>query len=266
LTDPITRSRTAWAADLALAHELAAEAHRVSAAFFRQPIKRWRKSDGSLVTEADIAVEKALRARLAVARPDDAILGEEEGQTGTSSRRWILDAIDGTVDFSAGGPDWGTLIALECDGRLVLGVAEMSGRARRYWAAAGQGAFCAGSDGVPQKLNVAAAVDLATARTYVPPAEWASNDRARRIVAALSRASSPIEALEHPALLVASGRFDVAVFLIAGPWDLAAPALIVEEAGGRFSDLDGRADLFSGTAVFSNGHLHEAVVRVTGAA
>src|SRR5262245_30875726 len=95
--------------DLALAHKLADEAALLSLSLFGRAIGRWSKSDGSLATDADIAVERALRQRLAAERPDDAVLGEEEGETGASARRWIVDAIDGTVFFASGSADWGTL-------------------------------------------------------------------------------------------------------------------------------------------------------------
>src|SRR6185436_13755621 len=110
--------------DLQLARQLADAAATISLAHLGQDIGRWSKTDGSLATDADLAVEDALRAQLRSERPDDAVLGEERGQTGSSSRRWILDAIDGTVSFAAGGADWGTLIALERDGQIVVGVCD----------------------------------------------------------------------------------------------------------------------------------------------
>src|SRR5262249_57175730 len=107
--------------------------------------KRWSKSDGSLATEADLAVEDDLRRRLGVERPHDAVLGEERGLTGDGARRWILDAIDGTVDFAAGGAEWGTLIALEIDGPVALSVCDQPVHERRYWAVRGRGSFCSES-------------------------------------------------------------------------------------------------------------------------
>ena len=125
-------------ADLALANRLADAAAGISLSFFRRDVERWSKSDGSLVTKADVAVETELRDRLRRERPNDAVLGEEQGQAGTSERRWIIDAIDGTVDFAAGGPDWGLLIALEADGRIVLGVCDQPVHKRRYWGGPGK--------------------------------------------------------------------------------------------------------------------------------
>jgi histidinol-phosphatase len=253
-------------ADLALANELADEASVVSLSFFRREFSRWSKSDGSPVTQADVAVEKDLRGRLARERPDDAVLGEEEGQTGASARRWIVDAIDGTVDFAAGGADWGTLIALESNGRIVLGVCDQPVHKRRYWAVRGKGAFRTDSSGIPKLLRVSGGSgSLSSARSYVPPAEWwPPDDRAHRVAKALAAATVPSPLTDHPALQVAAGGYELAVFLIGGPWDVAAPSVIVEEAGGRFTDLSGRPDVFSGTAIFSNGTVHDNVLRLTG--
>jgi histidinol-phosphatase len=245
-----------------LAHRLADEAAAVSVGFFRREIVRWSKSDGSLATEADVAVERALRNRLVLERPDDTVLGEEEGQTGAGARRWIVDAIDGTVDFAAGGVDWGTLIALESEGRVVVSVCDQPLQKRRYWAVRGGGAFCSDSSGVSRRLTVSEARDLSASRSYVPPPEWQSDDGARRFAKALAEATTPHPHVDHPAFQVAAGGYEVAVFLMAGPWDLAGPALVVEEAGGRFTDVAGRSDLFSGTAVFSNGHVHDAVLQL----
>jgi len=249
--------------DLELAHGLADEAARISLSFFRQQLGSWSKADGSLATDADIAVEKKLRERLAAERPEDAFLGEEQGQTGVGARRWIVDAIDGTVDFAAGDPDWGTLIALEVDGRVVVGVCDQPVHRRRYWAVADHGAFWSDASGVRRPLKVSACADLSSARSYIPPAMWLPDDRARRAAEALARATTPSPQVNHPALQVAAGGYELVLFMLAGPWDLAAPALIVEEAGGRFSDVNGRHDVFSGTAVFSNGHVHDAVVALT---
>jgi histidinol-phosphatase len=256
-----------WNVDLALAHRLAEEAAGISLSLFRRDLRQWSKPDGSLATNADIAVERTLRKRLRLARPDDAVLGEEEGQTGAGPRRWIVDAIDGTIDFAAGRPEWGTLIALEFDGRVVLGICDQPANRRRYWAVRGGGAFCADAASTqPRALKVSGRGDLASARSYVPPAEWQPDDRARRGAEALSAATTPSSLVDHPALQLAAGGYEIVVFYLAGPWDLAAPSIIVEEAGGRFTDLDGRRDLFGGTAVFSNGRLHDEALRLVSTA
>jgi histidinol-phosphatase len=250
--------------DLTLALQLADAASAISLSHFRRPIRRWSKTDGSLATEADLAVEDAIRTRLGVERSGDAVLGEERGQTGSANRRWIVDGIDGTVDFAAGTNDWGTLIALEVDGRVVVGVCDQPAHKRRYWAVRGHGAFISHESSVTERrrLNVSTVRDIQAARSFVPAAEWVRDERAGAIAAALTSATKPEPPVEHPALQVATGGYDIAIFLIAGPWDLAAPLLVVEEAGGRFTDIDGRYDWTTGSAVFSNGHLHDDVIRI----
>jgi len=257
------RVESPYDGDLRLSRQLADEAGAVALSYFRREPRRWRKSDGSLVTEADFAVEDALRTRLHIERPDDAVLGEERGKTGAGRRCWIIDAIDGTVAFAGGGSDWGALIALESDGRLVVGMCDQPVLERRYWAVKGNGAFMSLAGSMAgRRLAVSGARDLKLARSYIPPPEWFPDERSRRIAEALTRATSAEPAVDHPALQVADGRSDLAVFLTAGPWDLAGPALVVEEAGGRFTDAAGRHVLTSGNAVFSNGYLHDAVLQI----
>jgi histidinol-phosphatase len=251
-----------WDEDLALAHRLADLAAPVAMSFFRRDPRNWSKQDGSLVTEADLAVEQLIRDHIATVRRDDAVLGEEQGQTGESGRRWIVDAIDGTVDFAQGNPDWGTLIALDADGEIVVAVCDQPAHKRRYWAHRGGGAFVSDASSPNRRLRVSDARDLASARSFVPPATWVPNDDAFRLAQRVGNATAPGPHTEHPALQVASGGYEVVLFFLGGPWDLAAPALIVEEAGGRFTDARGRKDLFSGSALFSNGHLHDAVLEL----
>jgi histidinol-phosphatase len=249
--------------ELSLAHRLAAAAAVVSLSYFRRELRSWSKDDGSLATEADEAVEDELRAVLRIERPGDAVLGEERGQTGSSERRWIIDGIDGTVDFAAGTPDWGTLIALEINGEVVVGVCDQPAHGRRYWAVKGGGALCSQAPSQsPHTMNVSAVRDLATARSYVPSSEWLPDDRAQAVARAVAGATKPEPHFDHPALQVAAGTYELAMFFIAGPWDLAAPSLIVEEAGGRFTNLSGQRDLTTGTAVFSNGLLHDDVLQL----
>jgi len=249
--------------DLALAQRLADAAAVLSLARFRGELQSWSKADGSLATEVDLAVEDELRARLLAERPADAMLGEERGHSGEGARRWIVDAIDGTVEFAAGTPDWSTLIALEVDGRVVVGVCDQPAHQRRYWAVRGGGAFLAdASTPAGRPLRVSSARELAKARSFLPPPRWRPNARAHAIAEQLAGATAPEPPLAHPALQVAAGGYEVAVFLSCSIWDIAAPALVVEEAGGRFTDLAGRRDMTSGNAVYSNGLLHDAVLQL----
>jgi histidinol-phosphatase len=255
-------------ADLTLAQQLADAARVVTLSYFRREsqLHQWSKGDGSLATEADLAVEDEIRARLLRDRPADAVLGEERGQTGSGRRRWIVDGIDGTVEFASGSADWATLIALEIDGAIMVSVCDQPARNRRYWATRDHGAFFMDASSGPRRLEVSATRAMQSARSYVPPEQWVRGDRAKRRAGTLAGATKPQPHGDHPALLVASGASDVAVFLLAGPWDLAGPLLIVEEAGGRFTDIDGRYDWTTGSAVFSNGHVHDDVIRLMASA
>jgi histidinol-phosphatase len=249
--------------ELKFAHQLADAARQITLARYRGRFEQRIKHDGSIVTEVDEAVEDALRAQIARNRQDDAVLGEERGQSGHGARRWVIDAIDGTASFAAGTPEWGTLIALEVDGEVVVGVCDEPALDRRYWATLGGGAWCAHGRADGRRLSVTATGDLSRSRSFVPPPHWVPDQRARELADALAAATRPGPADAHPALAVASGDYELAVFFVAGPWDLAAPALVVEEAGGRFTDLGGRKLITSGTAVFSNGRVHEAALRIT---
>jgi histidinol-phosphatase len=252
-------SRFTLDADLDLALRLADAAREISLSRFRGPFQKRLKADGSIVTEVDEAVEDELRELLARERPKDAILGEERGASGDGERRWIIDAIDGTLSFAAGKPGWGTLIALEVAGDVVVGVCDDPPIDRRYWAVKGAGAFRTDGASQPKRLQVSGTTELKRARSFVPPPEWVRGDEAHAMAIALAAATRPTESEDHPALQVAFGGYDVAVFFMAGPWDLAAPSLVVNEAGGRFTDLDGAVTLTAG-AVFSNGGVHDAIV------
>jgi histidinol-phosphatase len=258
-------SRFTLDADLALALRLADAAREISLARFRGSFQKRLKADGSIVTEVDEGVEDELRDLLARERPADAILGEERGESGSGERRWIIDAIDGTLSFAAGETAWGTLIALEVAGDVVVGVCDDPAKNRRSWAVKGRGAFRTEGASKPKRLQVSGTTELNRARSFIPPPQWVRGDEAQAMAAGLAAATRPAEADDHPALQVAFGGYDVAVFFMAGPWDLAAPLLVVEEAGGRFTDLNGAATLTAG-AVFSNGALHDAALECLRAA
>ncbi|HEY7729964.1 MAG TPA: inositol monophosphatase family protein [Gaiellaceae bacterium] len=239
-----------------MALELADEADELALARFRAvDLAVETKPDLTPVTEADRAVEAALRARLAGARPEDAVLGEEYGESGGASRRWVIDPIDGTRNYARGVPVWATLIALEDGGVLRAGVVSAPALGRRWWAARGVGAFAAG-----ERMRVS------------------SVSRIEDAVLSLSL-ENPLPELARRAwqprgfgdfwahMLVAEGVADGAVDAVGvSLWDLAAVQVIVEEAGGRFSDFAGVARADGGTGISSNGLLHEELLRAVAAA
>jgi histidinol-phosphatase len=212
------------------------------------------KPDLTPVTEADRAVEAALRARLAEARPADAVLGEEYGESGGAARRWVIDPIDGTRNYARGVPVWATLIALEEDGVLQLGVVSAPALGRRWWAERGEGAFAAGA-----RMRVSAVSDVEDAVLCLS-FENPFLELARR--AWQPRGYGDFWA--H--MLVAEGVADGAVDAVGvSLWDLAAVQVIVEEAGGRFTDFAGVARADGGSAISSNGLLHEELLRAAAA-
>jgi histidinol-phosphatase len=223
-----------------------------------------RKPDRTPVTDADLAVEDAIRAVLTQQRPQDAVLGEEGGgPTGQRAGRiWLLDPIDGTKNFLRGVPVWATLIALVAHGRPVVGVISAPALRRRWWAATGGGAHTRDMDGT-RPIAVSGVSDLADA--YVSTTHLGSwvEHRSRESYLALVDACWENRAFgdfwQH--CLVAEGAIDLAAEPIVNPWDVAAAQVLVEQAGGRFTDLDGIARYDGGTALSSNGLLHDAALR-----
>jgi histidinol-phosphatase len=235
-------------ADLAFALELADAADALSLPRFRAvDLHVETKPDLTPVTDADRAVERALRERIERERPGDEVLGEEEGGT-DGTDRWIIDPIDGTKNFSRGIPVWATLIALERDGRMVCGVASAPALGHRWWASRGGGAWRDGD-----RIEVSSIASLASAAVACTHAR----DLARLEPLAW-HARGLGDFWQH--MLVAEGSLDSAVDARLEVWDYAAVALIVEEAGGRASTLDGSAVTRGAQVVSTNGLLHDEVL------
>lgn len=249
--------------ELALALELADIADAVSMPYFRNVNLRVdRKADRTEVTQADRETEAAIRLHLNKHRPDHAVLGEEDGLVGDPHARcrWIIDPIDGTSNFVRGVPIWATLIALEVDGELVVGVASSPALGRRWWAARGSGAF---ANGHPIHVSDVAALGEAHL-SHAGVALFDTFGSAERCGALVQltkdvwRERGLGDFWMH--VLVAEGAFDIAVESIVNTWDLAALLVIVEEAGGTFTDLHGKRRADGGSALSTNGHLHAAVM------
>jgi histidinol-phosphatase len=248
--------------DLSVALRLADAADEITTARFRaDDLVVDRKPDRSPVTDADTAVEDAMRAVLAADRPADAVLGEERGGTLGAGRTWIVDPIDGTKNFLRGVPAWATLIALVDSGVPVVGAVSAPALGRRWWASAGSGAFGSFA-GVTRPLRVSGVRSLSDA--YVSTTDIQAWGEARSRYLALLDACWESRALgdfwQH--CLVAEGALDVSTDPIANAWDLAAVQILVTEAGGTFTDTTGRPGFDHGSAVASNGHLHEAALAI----
>jgi histidinol-phosphatase len=215
------------------------------------------KPDLSPVTEADRAVEQALRKRIGEERPGHRVVGEEFGGDDPGGPRWILDPIDGTKNYLRGLPVWATLIALEREGRVEVGVVSAPALARRWWATRGQGAFVNG-----RRIRVSKVADLSDAvLSYASLTSWERHGLGEQFLT-LARSCWRTRGFgdfwSH--MLVAEGAADLAVEPEVELWDLAAPQVIVEEAGGRFTDLGGTPTPAGGSVVSTNGLLHDRVL------
>jgi len=222
------------------------------------------KPDLTPVTEADQSVERALRKRIGEERPGHAVLGEELGAAGDDSApaRWIIDPIDGTKNYVRGIPVYATLIGLERDGGLAVGVVSAPALGRRWWARRGAGAFV---NGVPMRVSRVARLQDAQL-CHAGVSSWAEHgllDRFLDLERRCWRGRGFGDFWTH--MLVAEGAADVAAEPDVSLWDVAAVQLIVEEAGGRFTNLAGVPRADGGSAVSSNGLLHDEVLAVLGA-
>jgi histidinol-phosphatase len=244
---------------LEVALELADIADAITVARFRAPDLRVdTKSDHTPVTDADRATETALRDALQRLRPEQAIVGEEFGGDASAEWRWILDPIDGTINYANGVPVWATLIALMRGDRAVCGVVSAPALRRRWWAATGQGAFT-DSGG---RLRVSRTPRLEDA--YVSCTD-VRDFAIRRGAAGFGALLDRVRVMRAfgdfwSHMLVAEGVIDVAIEAWVNPWDVAAAQVILTEAGGRFSDFDGADRIDSGTVITTNGLLHDDVV------
>jgi histidinol-phosphatase len=228
-------------AELAYALSLADLADSVSLPRFRAAdLHVETKPDLTPVTDADRATERALRESITRDRPNDGVIGEEEGDKCSGDVRWIIDPIDGTRNFARGVPVWATLIAFERESAVVCGVVSAPALGRRWWAARGDGAFANGS-----RIDVSAVASLADASVSCTYAR----DLAR-LEPHVWHARGFGDFWQH--MLVAEGVLDAAVDAELAVWDRAALEPIVEEAGGRVGDAHGQF-------VSTNGYLLDAV-------
>ncbi|AYG02411.1 inositol monophosphatase family protein [Gryllotalpicola protaetiae] len=252
-------------ADLDFAHRLADAADAISTARFRaNDLRVATKADRTHVTDADQAVERAIRELIAAERPGDAIFGEEYGVEGDSNRQWIIDPIDGTANYLRGVPLWGTLVALAVDGEVVAGVASMPALGQRWWAAKGGGAWKrTPEDPQPESLHVSATSSLDEASvSFQSIHQWRDAGRLDQLLALLNdvwrdRAYGDLWSYT----LLAEGLIDAVGEFGVKAYDIAPLLLIVEEAGGRFTAATGEDGPWHGSALASNGVLHEELLR-----
>ena len=270
---------TEHAEDLALALALANIADRLTMPRFKATdLAVETKADMTPVSESDKAAELAIREHLRSVKPEDAVVGEEFGaEEATNARRWIVDPIDGTKSYVRGVPTWSTLIALQVRGHSTVAVVSMPAVGRRWWATRGGGAYAAkheapGGAGVPhvtgtgERIHVSAVDDLCDAQMgWSGIEDWDAvgrGDAALTLARACWRSRGIGDVWQY--MLVAEGAFEIATDPEATLWDLAAPALIVEEAGGTFTSLGGDPDPGAGSGLATNGILHDRVRSLLG--
>jgi histidinol-phosphatase len=243
--------------ELSFAHELADEAARIGLGYFRGGFEVMTKADLSPVTEADLAIEAMVRERIADAFPSDAILGEEQGGEDLGGRTWILDPIDSTKNFALRIQIWGTLLALRVDGDLKVAVVSAPALDERYSAVRGEGATLNG-----RAIHVTRVDRVADAHVlYSRIKTWLDEPRDEAVLTLLAEASRTRafgDFWGH--LLVARGAAELMMEPDLAVWDFAAPQLVVEEAGGRVTTMQGGPTFHGGSVLTTNGVLHDHVV------
>ena len=250
---------------LEAAREAAQAAGAIALRYFRGDVEVTRKADHTPVTRADREAEVAIVDRLRAAFPDIGFLGEEFGAQGSQSRRWIVDPIDGTKNFVRGIPYWATLLALEEEGEVTLGVVHSPATGELFWARRGQGAWADGT-----RLRVSSVDHLAEAMlvhsslNLLRPLDAGRGwDGFVRLVEGTDRQRGFGDYFGYTFVL--RGQAELMLEADVKPWDIAPIKVLIEEAGGRFTDLAGRPTIYSGTALASNGRLHaEALALLAG--
>ncbi|HET9347388.1 MAG TPA: inositol monophosphatase family protein [Candidatus Limnocylindrales bacterium] len=251
----------AW---LALAHAACDEADAIARSTFRRDLQVSTKPDRTLVTQADTAIERAVRARLAGTYPKHGVVGEEYGvESGNAATRWYIDPIDATSNFVRGVPIFATLLAVEHEGELQAAVVSAPALRERWWARRGGGAWARGADdGEQRRIRVSEIASVADAHVlYGSGNELEASGRApgfRRLLDEAWRERGFGDFWGY--MLLAEGAAEAMLEVGLSSWDAAAPLVIVEEAGGRATDFDGRRLIDSGTFVASNGILHEEIL------
>nr|WP_207950539.1 inositol monophosphatase family protein [Nocardioides ochotonae] len=246
-----------------LAHVLADDADSLTTARFKAlDLHVMSKPDLTPVTDADQAVEEGIRRTLSRVRSRDAITGEEQGSSGTSARRWIIDPIDGTKNFVRGVPVWATLISLVVDDEVVVGVVSAPQLQRRWWASKGGGAWTGRSLLRATQCHVSDVRRLEDASlSYSSLSGWEERGRLDDFLSLMRRCWRTRAYGDFWSyMLLAEGAVDIAAEPELEVYDMAALDVIVREAGGRFTSLDGNEGPWGGNAVATNAHLHDAAL------
>ena len=242
-------------------------ADEMAMAHFRRDLVIETKPDRTFVTQADQAIERAIRERIAAVYPGHGLVGEEYGTAdGHGSVRWYIDPIDGTHNYMRGAPLFGTLLAAEHDGEIVVAVMSAPAMGTRWYARRGRGAWAVDAlgptSGTPRRIGVSRVSDLADAQVvYASPLEIQRSGEApgfEAFVRSVWRDRGFGDFWGYA--LVAEGAAEAMIEVGPHSWDLAAPSLIVEEAGGRFTDVHGNRSIHNGHALATNALVHDRVL------
>jgi histidinol-phosphatase len=257
--------RTGYDDDLRLAHVIADQVDALTTSRFKAlDLRVETKPDLTPVSDADRAAEELIRSQLSRARPRDAVHGEELADTGHGPRRWVVDPIDGTKNYVRGVPVWATLIALLDGDEVVVGLVSAPALGRRWWAAKGSGAWTGRSLSAATRIHVSAVDRLADASfSYSSLTGWEDRGRLGQVLDLMrgvwrTRAYGDFWSY----VLVAEGAVDIAAEPELALLDMAALVPIVTEAGGTFTSARGVPGPFGGSALVTNGLLHEQVLGV----
>jgi len=254
---------------LATARRAVEAAAGASLPHFRRGVRVEVKPDRTPVTAADRDSEAAILDVLRAAFPAHAVLGEETGtHAGATETRWIVDPIDGTRGFTRGGSFWGPLVALEHEGEIVAGAMGMPALGETYWAARGRGAFLARGGEAPVQLQVSGIRDWAESTLSLGEFRGLFTPERERALVDLGSAAAQARCYGDlaGAAMVLLGRAEAWVEAGVKIWDIAPLKILVEEAGGRFTDLAGRATVESGNCLLSNGLVHGPLLAALGRA
>ena len=248
-----------------LLKEIAEEADAIAMRYFRgAELRIDRKGDGTAVTQADRAVEEMARAKVAASGLPLDVLGEEMGGGDTKSpsaarARMIIDPIDGTEEFSRGIPTFGTLMGIESNGEIVAAMVSAPGLHSRWWAYRGEGAY---RDG--KRLHVSNVNSLGKAMVFTTGTGPSKNAHDQAKIRALLDAARNSRSFggfwQH--MLVAEGAIEVALDWTSKPWDLGPLGIMVEEAGGRSTNVRGERTIYTGQLISTNGIIHDEVLEI----
>ncbi|MGC8594179.1 MAG: inositol monophosphatase family protein [Candidatus Kryptoniota bacterium] len=248
--------------ELEFALKLAKLSESVTMKYFHSSFRVYYKNDSSPVTIADRKCEKSIKREIKRTFPHHDFYGEEFGEsTSDSEYRWIIDPIDGTKNFTRGIPFWGTLIALEYRGEVVVGVVKMPGIKETYYAAKGLGAFLN-----RKRLKVSKVKDISRAVIVHGGLKYfMGSEHEKRFLELISGAYHDRGFGDcFGYTFVASGRAEAMVDPLIKPWDVAAVKILIEESGGIFSDFKGNKTIYGGTGLAANPYVHEKILKIIG--